>query len=148
MALLVTAVERTTRKPDIAASRPVSNATCFTQGGFSTFGSLLASLRELTFVTSDLRFFLSAIDAPACFSQSAHEAPVVDAPSQAVGVCGWRPQRDSNPRYRRERAMSWASRRWGRAASSNGPHRIKQPSPRVECPLDGGASPRHTPPRC
>src|ERR1700688_2355275 len=25
----------------------------------------------------------------------------------------WRPQRDSNPRYRRERAMSWASRRWG-----------------------------------
>ena len=43
----------------------------------------------------------------------------------------WRPQRDSNPRYRRERAMSWASRRWGRAASSNGPRRIKQPSPRV-----------------
>src|SRR5687767_13224392 len=26
----------------------------------------------------------------------------------------WRPQGDSNPRYRRERAMSWASRRWGR----------------------------------
>ena len=25
----------------------------------------------------------------------------------------WRPQRDSNSRYRRERAMSWASRRWG-----------------------------------
>src|SRR5580698_5925756 len=25
----------------------------------------------------------------------------------------WRPQGDSNPRYRRERAMSWASRRWG-----------------------------------
>ena|SRR5438105_2410082 len=23
----------------------------------------------------------------------------------------WRPQRDSNPRYRRERAVSWASRR-------------------------------------
>src|SRR5215469_6218481 len=26
----------------------------------------------------------------------------------------WRPQGDSNPRYRRERAMSWASGRWGR----------------------------------
>src|ERR1700745_844561 len=26
----------------------------------------------------------------------------------------WRPQGDSNPCYRRERAMSWASRRWGR----------------------------------
>ena len=26
----------------------------------------------------------------------------------------WRPQGESNPRYRRERAMSWASRRWGR----------------------------------
>src|SRR5689334_18663991 len=25
----------------------------------------------------------------------------------------WRPQGDSNPRYRRERAVSWASRRWG-----------------------------------
>jgi hypothetical protein len=25
----------------------------------------------------------------------------------------WRPQGDSNPCYRRERAMSWASRRWG-----------------------------------
>jgi hypothetical protein len=26
----------------------------------------------------------------------------------------WRPQRDSNPRYRRERPASWASGRWGR----------------------------------
>lgn len=26
----------------------------------------------------------------------------------------WRPLGDSNPRYRRERAMSWATRRWGR----------------------------------
>ena len=26
----------------------------------------------------------------------------------------WRPQRDSNPCWRRERALSWASRRWGR----------------------------------
>ena len=25
----------------------------------------------------------------------------------------WRPQGDSNPCYRRERAVSWASRRWG-----------------------------------
>ena len=33
----------------------------------------------------------------------------------------WRPQGDSNPRYRRERAMSWASRRWGRRnRSENG----------------------------
>ena len=30
----------------------------------------------------------------------------------------WRPQRESNPRYRRERAMSWASRRWGLSARS------------------------------
>ena len=27
---------------------------------------------------------------------------------------GWRPQGESNPRRRRERAVSWASRRWGR----------------------------------
>ena len=26
----------------------------------------------------------------------------------------WRPQGESNPRRRRERAVSWASRRWGR----------------------------------
>src|SRR5437762_2722313 len=26
----------------------------------------------------------------------------------------WRPHRDSNSGYRRERAVSWASRRWGR----------------------------------
>src|SRR5207302_1098390 len=30
----------------------------------------------------------------------------------------WRPQGDSNPCYRRERAMSWASRRWGRGGAS------------------------------
>ena len=30
----------------------------------------------------------------------------------------WRPQRDSNPRRRRERAVSWASRRWGRGRLS------------------------------
>src|ERR1700739_3141092 len=30
----------------------------------------------------------------------------------------WRPQGDSNPCYRRERAMSWASRRWGRESAS------------------------------
>ena len=29
-------------------------------------------------------------------------------------VAGWRPQGESNPRRRRERAVSWASRRWGR----------------------------------
>src|SRR5262245_56415643 len=31
---------------------------------------------------------------------------------------GWRPQGDSNPCYRRERAMSWASRRWGHSGRS------------------------------
>jgi hypothetical protein len=31
----------------------------------------------------------------------------------AGGCVRWRPQGDSNPCYRRERAMSWASRRWG-----------------------------------
>ena len=30
-----------------------------------------------------------------------------------MNIAIWRPQGDSNPRYRRERAMSWASRRWG-----------------------------------
>ena len=36
--------------------------------------------------------------------------------------CGqilWRPQGDSNPRFRRERPMSWATRRWGHAAILN-----------------------------
>ena len=44
-----------------------------------------------------------------------------DAPSDSRRRCwmgsshhGWRPQRDSNPRYRRERPASWASGRWGR----------------------------------
>src|SRR5215831_17998919 len=36
---------------------------------------------------------------------------VVDAPATVRRY--WRPQGDSNPCYRRERAMSWASRRWG-----------------------------------
>ncbi len=35
----------------------------------------------------------------------------------------WRPQGDSNPRYRRERAMSWASRRWGRRRIDGGARR-------------------------
>jgi site-specific DNA recombinase len=30
----------------------------------------------------------------------------------------WRPQRDSNPRYRRERPASWASGRWGRSSGA------------------------------
>ncbi len=47
----------------------------------------------------------------------------------------WRPQGDSNPRYRRERAMSWASGRWGLAGGRCGypftlpfPPRPGQPS--------------------
>jgi hypothetical protein len=35
----------------------------------------------------------------------------------------WRPQGDSNPCYRRERAMSWASRRWGRTWAPAGAQR-------------------------
>src|SRR5438128_1555462 len=31
-------------------------------------------------------------------------------------IVRWRPHRDSNSGYRRERAVSWASRRWGRRA--------------------------------
>jgi hypothetical protein len=38
-----------------------------------------------------------------------------------VRICfHWRPRRDSNPCYRRERAMSWASRRRGRKAAAAG----------------------------
>src|SRR5437660_12364241 len=36
-----------------------------------------------------------------------------------ISYCfNWRPQGDSNPCYCRERAMSWASRRWGRGGAS------------------------------
>ena len=35
----------------------------------------------------------------------------------------WRPQGDSNPCYCRERAVSWASRRWGQKAEKNKPPR-------------------------
>jgi hypothetical protein len=40
--------------------------------------------------------------------------PRVATDEVSVAIRRWRPQGDSNPRYRRERAMSWASRRWGR----------------------------------
>src|SRR5437879_8072497 len=33
--------------------------------------------------------------------------------SEESQVVEWRPHRDSNSGYRRERAVSWASRRWG-----------------------------------
>src|SRR4051812_8565381 len=39
----------------------------------------------------------------------------------------WRPHRDSNSGYRRERAVSWASRRWGRRRA-----RLAQLLPAVE----------------
>ncbi len=46
----------------------------------------------------------------------------------------WRPQGDSNPCYRRERAVSWASRRWGLKADALvrcSARRVKQaPHPR------------------
>ena len=46
----------------------------------------------------------------------------------------WRPQGDSNPCYRRERAVSWASRRWGLKAEALvrcSARRVKQaPHPR------------------
>ena len=43
----------------------------------------------------------------------------------------WRPQGDSNPCYRRERAMSWASRRWGRRWAPAGAQRpLGAPTPR------------------
>ena len=35
----------------------------------------------------------------------------------------WRPQGDSNPCYCRERAVSWASRRWGRIEKPGGARR-------------------------
>src|SRR6267378_5493139 len=34
--------------------------------------------------------------------------------TRAIPDRRWRPHRDSNSGYRRERAVSWASRRWGR----------------------------------
>src|SRR6185437_9559017 len=51
------------RNPDIAANTPVSTATCFTQGGMSAGFFWPASIRALTFATSDLRFRLFAIAA-------------------------------------------------------------------------------------
>src|SRR5215469_2956912 len=96
MALLVTAVERTTRKPDIAANKPVSSATCFIQGGFSTFGSLPALMRSLTFETSDLRFFLPAIDAPS-FQPTRARGSRGGSAESSRGVESGLPQQDSNP---------------------------------------------------
>ncbi len=39
--------------------------------------------------------------------------PENDSMRRSSRLCHWRPQGDSNPRRRRERAVSWASRRWG-----------------------------------
>src|SRR2546428_13281434 len=51
----------------------------------------------------------------------------------------WWPQRDSNPCFSLERAVSWASRRWGRARSLAGgggfEPPLRGPEPRV-LPLD------------
>ena len=46
-------------------------------------------------------------------SQAAPEGLEVSSRGQETRERILRPQRDSNPRRRRERAMSWASRRWG-----------------------------------
>ena len=40
-------------------------------------------------------------------------SPPVGQSFTLTHCCYWRPQGDSNPRRRRERAVSWASRRWG-----------------------------------
>src|SRR5439155_713211 len=60
--------------------------------------------------------------------------------------CAWWPQRDSNPCFSLERAVSWASRRWGRANNAPAPSEwmaggggfeppLRGPEPRV-LPLD------------
>jgi hypothetical protein len=49
------------------------------------------------------------------------------------GVKDWRPQGDSNPRYRRERAMSWASRRWGRTKNLVEPDGIEPSTSCMPC---------------
>src|SRR5207302_1629746 len=63
--------------------------------------------------------------------------------------CAWWPQRDSNPCFSLERAVSWASRRWGRANNAPAPSEwmaggggfeppLRGPEPRV-LPLDDPA---------
>ncbi len=87
MALLVTAVERTTKKPDIAASTPVSSATCLTQGGLSVGFCRPASMRALTLVTNDLRPGFFAIDTPPFVpADTRMQALVAGGFSQAVKV--------------------------------------------------------------
>ena len=49
-------------------------------------------------------------------STAAHASSTASSPRSPV----WRPQGDSNPRCRRERAVSWASRRWGRRKNQLG----------------------------
>ena len=66
------------------------------------------------------------------------KAALTDLPSTPAEVITfvreWRPQGDSNPCYRRERAVSWASRRWGLKAEALvrcSARRVKQaPHPR------------------
>src|SRR5205085_11056858 len=51
-----------------------------------------------------------------------------------ISYCfNWRPQGDSNPCYRRERAMSWASRRWGRGQAAGRARKITRPAPEEQC---------------
>src|SRR2546429_3411909 len=51
-----------------------------------------------------------------------------------ISYCfNWRPQGDSNPCYRRERAMSWASRRWGRGQAAGRARQITRPAPEEQC---------------
>src|SRR5207302_10370513 len=51
-----------------------------------------------------------------------------------ISYCfNWRPQGDSNPCYRRERAMSWASRRSGRGQAAGRARKITRPAPEQQC---------------
>ena len=64
-----------------------------------------------TGIFSPLLYRLSYLGAPQATPSKPQSVMAVSAMRQKK----WRPQRESNPRCRRERAVSWATRRWGRS---------------------------------
>ncbi len=67
-------------------------------------------------IVGDSEINLSGPTAPLAKGASTGRLPVASSVVPSF-VQDWRPVRDSNPCYRRERAVSWASRRTGRGGS-------------------------------